>query len=84
MDDQDLWTVGSQGAFSTSGHHILTYLCLLNFLSCGSSGDDYVKFLFSINCTVFHILVLDFHSRSHRINKSGGKPGVDGGPPEVQ
>lgn len=28
-----------------------------------------LHFLFSINCTVFHVLVFDSHSRSHRINR---------------
>lgn len=27
-----------------------------------------LPFLFSINCTVFHMLVFGFHPRGHRIN----------------
>lgn len=52
MNGQVLWTVGSQGAVPTSGHHVLTHLCPFNSPSSGSSGDDCValSFLNKLHC----------------------------------
>lgn len=65
---QDLQTAGSQGTLPTSGLQILTPFCPLIPWAVDPLVTSMLHFLFSINCTEFHILVLIFYSRSHRID----------------
>lgn len=74
MNGQVLWTVGSQGAlFTLASCPDLTSVPLIS-PAVEPLVMIMLHFLFSINCTVFRILVFGFHSGSRRIN---GGPRVE-------